>query len=153
LKLYNYFIIVIEFKFLKYNRKMKISDIIIFTLYGLAFSAIIIYIVGLFYQPQQTIIYNEETPVVTYQEPIYPWYSPYNWYYTWAPFNYWSGSGYDGGYGRRWGSGRRWGGGGHRPYGGIGRGANVGAPRGGFGGGARGGGGRGGMRGGGGGRR
>ena len=138
---------------------MKLSDIFFTILYGGALILIIYFVIGLFYKPGPStiVIYNEdETPV--YQEPIYPWsYGLYNYWPYWS--GWWSGGG-DGGYGYykgpRWGSRgghtRHWGGGGHRPFGGASRGANIGAPRSGggnFSGGARmgsSGGGRGGGR-------
>jgi hypothetical protein len=135
--------IVIEFNSLNIL-EMTFFDTAVFLLYGIAAIFIIYFILGFFYQPQQTIIYNEEVPVV-YQEPIWPWWGGYNYWPNWFPWGY--GGGYGGGYyGRRWGPGRRWDGG-HRwhggstrPYGGgPGRGANVGAPRSGIGGGRMGG--------------
>lgn len=134
---------------------MTFFDTFVFLLYGIAVIFIIYFIMGFFYRPQQTIIYNEEVPVV-YSEPVWPWYAGYNYWPSWFPWSYgggYYGGGYYGGYGRRWGPGRRhwgghtkpFGGGGTRPFGSAGRGGFGGAPRGGaIGGGAPGGGGRGG---------
>ena len=127
---------------------MKLSEIILFTLYGLAFGVIIIFVNGLFHkQSPSTVVIYDETPVS----------SEYNWF-PWAggAYNYWpqwtglyngGGSGGYGYYGRGYGGGRHWGG--SRPWGGGGHGAHGGggAPRGGGGfGGGRAGGGGGGRR-------
>jgi hypothetical protein len=112
---------------------MKLFDVLLFIVYGIAFSVIVIFIISLFNKPSQStiIVYSDETPVQQ-ESVIWPWYSPYNWYNTWSPWSYTGGGYYGGGYG---GGRRHWGSGG-RPYGRGGRGAN----RGGFGGGGRGGG-------------
>jgi hypothetical protein len=122
---------------------MKLSDIFFTILYGCAFILVIYFIFGLIYKPvPSTVVVYDEVPV--YKEPVWPWaYGPYNWWPYWS--GWWSGGG-NGGYGyygRRWGphrGGVRHFGGGGRPYGGAGRGANVGiggGPRGGGGGGRR----------------
>lgn len=117
---------------------MELSDIFFAVLYGAAFFLVIYFIMGLFYKPAPStvVIYGDETPV--YQESLWwPWAGgPYNYWPYWG--GWWSGGG-DGGYGYyrggRGGHPRQWTGG--RPWGGGGRGANVG----GHGGGGHGGGG------------
>jgi hypothetical protein len=147
---------------------MKLSELLLILVYGVALIFILYFFIGLFYkqQPSTTIIYEDTNPDIIYETPVWNWGVPFN---AWPYWTGWYSGGADGGYGyygRRWGpgyrhgGGHRWGGGHTRPYGGGGRGAMGGAPRGGFGGGARGtmgggarGGGGGGSGGGGGGRR
>jgi hypothetical protein len=108
---------------------MSLSDIFFFILYGLAFILLIYFFIGILYKPTpSTVVVYDETPV--YYDPTWwPWGAgTYNWWPYWG--GWWSGGG-NGGYGyygRRLGPHhhRLAGGWGGRPYGGAGRGSNLG---------------------------
>jgi hypothetical protein len=121
---------------------MNFTDIFFALFYGAAFFLVVYFIFMMFQRrplniqraSDPTVIVVEETP--NYELPYWPWtYTPYNYWPNWFPWGY----GGDGYYGRRWGPDHRvgwgrphFGGGIHtRPYGGAGRGANVGGHHGG----------------------